>query len=88
LSQSPPRNLRAASTSSRHDIGARLLIGGINAGGGAVKKTLDRRLPCRHHHVRADQHRQHAFRLVGLDETHAAHVGSKVEDPARVAHGR
>jgi hypothetical protein len=51
-----------------------------------VEEALDRRLPRRHQHTRADQHREHAFRLVGLDKPHAAHIGGKVEDRAHVAH--
>ncbi len=31
-------------------------------------------------HMRIDQHRQHAQRLVVLDETHPTHVGGKVVD--------
>jgi hypothetical protein len=38
-------------------------------------------------HVGADQHRQHALGLVGLDETHAAHVGREVVDHARALGG-
>ena len=36
----------------------------------------------RHEHVRGREHREHAQRLVVLDEPHAAHVGGQVEDVA------
>ena len=35
-----------------------------------------------------DEHRQHAFGFVGLDEAHAAHVGRKVEDEIDPLHDR
>ena len=34
--------------------------------------------------MRVDQDRQHAFRFVGLDEPHAAHVARQVVDLARL----
>ena len=38
-------------------------------------------------HVGRNQHREHAERLVGLDEPHAPHIGRQVVDDVH-AHGR
>src|SRR5688500_18468418 len=38
-------------------------------------------------YVGIDEHRQHALRLVSLDEPHAAHVGGEVEYEACTARG-
>ena len=64
----------------RVDLGRLLLAGRVDAGRRGVEEPLHARLPGRLEHVGGDQHRQHAQRLVVLDEAHAAHVGGEVVD--------
>ena len=62
-------------TSSLH-----LLLGVVDAGAAGVEESLDAFLLGRLQQVGVDQHRQHAERLVVLDEAHPAHVGGEVVD--------
>ena len=57
-----------------------LLVGVVDAGGGGIEKLLAAVLLRGLEHVRIDQDRQHAQRLVVFDEAHAAHVRGKVID--------
>ena len=79
----------------RGDVGAGLLVAVVDAGRRRIEEALGAGFLGRHQHVGADQHRQHALGLVGLDEAHAAHVGGEVVDhpgalgggPARLEQG-
>jgi hypothetical protein len=65
------------------DVGSRLLVGRVHAGGGGVEEALDAEILGRLEHVGVDQDREHAQRLVVLDEAHPAHVGGEVVDAVR-----
>jgi hypothetical protein len=72
----------------RLDVRRRLLVGRVHAGGGGEEESLDAaRLLRRAKEVGVDQHREHAERLVVLDESHAAHVGREVVDVLRALDG-
>ena len=64
----------------RRDVGLGLLVAVVDAGRRRIEEARHARLLGGDQHVGADQHRQHALRLVGLDEPHAAHVGGQVVD--------
>ena len=59
---------------------AGLLVAVVDAGRGRIEEALGAGFLGGDQHVGADQHRQHALGLVGLDEAHAAHVGGQVVD--------
>ena len=68
----------------RGDVGVGLLVAVVDAGRRRIEEALGAGFLGGDQHVGADQHRQHALGLVGLDEAHAAHVGGEVVDhPAR-----
>ncbi len=67
----------------RRDLDRALAVDRVDAGRRGVEVPLDTALAGGHQEVRVDQHREHAARLVGLDEAHAAHVGREVEDRGR-----
>ena len=68
----------------RRDPGVALALGVVDAGGRGEEVALHPAVPGGHQQVcSVDQDGQHAVRLVGLDEAHAAHVGGQVVDPAR-----
>ena len=67
----------------RGDVGAGLLVAVVDAGRRRIEEALGAGFLGGHQHVGADQHRQHALGLVGLDEAHAAHVGRQVVDHGR-----
>src|SRR5262249_6000947 len=67
----------------RRHVRPGLLVAVVDAGRRRIEEALGARFAGRHQHVGADQHRQHALGLVGLDEAHAAHVGGEVVDGAR-----
>ncbi len=62
------------------DVGVGLLFGVVDAGGGGVEETLDTLVAGGHEHVGVGEDAQHAKGFVVLDEAHAAHVGSELED--------
>jgi hypothetical protein len=62
------------------DVRILLLVAVVDAGAGGVEEPLDADVLGRHQQVGVDQHRQHAQRLVVLDEPHPAHVGGVVVD--------
>src|SRR3982075_950646 len=72
----------------RGDVGAGLLVAVVDAGRRRIEEALGAGFLGRHQHLGADQHRQHALGLVGLDEAHAAHVGGQVVDHAGAPGGR
>lgn len=57
-----------------------LLVGRTHAGGGGVEEALDVLLLACLQYVRVDQHREHAERLLVLDEAHATDVAREVVD--------
>ena len=69
------------------DVGARLLVGRVNAGGRGVEKAPHPRLARGHEQMRVDEHAEHAKGLVELNEPHAAHVGGQVVDLRRAFDG-
>jgi hypothetical protein len=69
------------------DLWLGLLVRRINAGRRGKEILLGALLVRRHEQMRVDQRRQHACRLVRLDETHPAHVGGEIEDPRGTARG-
>ena len=61
-------------------VGVFLLISVVDTGGGRIEVLLDTVIPGGLEHMRIDENRQHAERLVVFDETHATHVRGKIID--------
>ena len=63
-----------------NDVGGELPAGGIDASRGGEEVALHRGVAGRYQKIGIDQDGQHAVRLVGFDEPHAAHIGGQVVD--------
>ena len=78
----------------RRTSGSSLLVRRVHAGRRGEEEPLDPASAAAMEQVRVDQHREHAQRLVVLDEPHPAHVGREVvhgvgvRDRARTGIGR
>src|SRR5690606_38377085 len=64
-----------------NNIGGRLLVSGVHAGGRREKEPPNPVVARGQQQVSVDQYGEHAGSLVGLDESHAAHVGGEIVHP-------
>src|SRR5690606_7699196 len=64
-----------------NNIGGRLLVSGVHAGGRREKEPPSPVVARGQQQVSVDQYGEHAGSLVGLDESHAAHVGGEIVHP-------